>query len=244
MGFTKHHKGGHRRENIVIAARALSDLERFYITIPYGIKQYPADPKTGKRKPSTAEARGQYRVLAVLGKEEAKQLFDEEWLSLRWQVTAGDWIKAYPREQFAPLFRALVELPGTYTSDLWAKAIGTELTYQYRQDKGETKTQRVETMLRQAGVLESVREEKNKHRVRENFEKAMDTLEAHGVCESWEYHGGDYDEVEAATKKRRGWFDVWLSARVIVTTPPEITKALKKTITAGKKHQRKRLSKA
>lgn len=93
MGFKKHHKGGHRPENVAIAARALVDLERFHITIPLGAKQYPEDSKTGKRKEKTVQARARHRVLAVMAKEEIKRLFDTEWLPLRWQVTAGDWIR-------------------------------------------------------------------------------------------------------------------------------------------------------
>jgi len=235
MSFKKHHKGGHRPENVAIAARALVDLERFYITIPYGAKQYPADAN-GKRKRTTVQARARHRVLAVMAKEEAKQLFDTEWLPMRWLVTAGDWIKAYPREQFAPLFRALVELPGTYTPDLWAKAIGTELVWQYRQDEGKVQIQRVETMLRQACVLEDARQDHRKGRVRENFEKAMDTLQRSGVCTAWEYSSPDIDRVEATT---RGWFGLWLQARVIVTPPPEVTKALASVAKTKKQHRRR-----
>ena len=235
MGFKKHHKGGHRPENVAIAARALVDLERFHITIPYGARQYPADAN-GKRKAVTVQARAQHRVLAVMGKEEIKQLFGAEWLPLRWLVTAGEWIKSYPREQFAPLFRALVELPGTYTPDLWAKALGTELVWQYRQDEGKRQTQRVETMLRQACVLEEARAEKNKGRARDNFEKALDALQKHGVCTAWEYNSPDIDRVEAT---QRGWFDLWLQTRVIVTPPPEVTKALEGVAATKKRHRRR-----
>lgn len=235
MGFKKHHKGGHRPENVAIAARALVDLERFHITIPYGARQYPADAN-GKRKAVTVQARAQHRVLAVMGKEEIKQLFGAEWLPLRWLVTAGEWIKSYPREQFAPLFRALVELPGTYTPDLWAKALGTELVWQYRQDEGKRQTQRVETMLKQACVLEEARAEKNKARARDNFEKALDALQKHGVCTAWEYNSPDIDRVEAT---QRGWFDLWLQTRVVVTPPPEVTKALEGVAVTKKRHRRR-----
>ena len=237
MGFKKHHKGGHRPENVAVAARALVDLERFYITIPYGTKQYPADAN-GNRKATTVQARAQHRVLAVMGKEEARQLFDTEWLPMRWLVTAGEWIKAYPREQFAPLFRTLVELPITYKPDQWAKAIGTELVWQYRQDQGKVQTQRVETMLRQAYVLEEAREERNKKRVRDSFEKAMDTLEEKGVCASWSYNGTDIDLVELKSNSK-GWFDLWLQTRIVVTPPPEVTKVLKNITRKKKKYRRK-----
>jgi hypothetical protein len=239
MGFKKHKNGGHRPENVAIAARALIDLERFYITVPHGAMQYPEDV-SGKRKATTVKARSRQRVLAVMEKEEVKQLFNSEWLPLRWQVTAGDWIKNYPRNQFAPLFRALVELPGTYTPDLWAKAIGTELIWQYRQDEGKMQTQRVETMLRQACVLEEARREKNKGRARDNFEKALDKLQERGICTGWEYNSADFDRVNSTPK---GWFDLWLQARVIVRPPPEITKVLK-DIAKTKNRYRRRMKKA
>lgn len=239
MGFKKHHKGGHHAKNVAVAARALVDLERFHITIPSGARQYPEDAK-GKRKATTVEARSRHRVLAVMAKEEVKQLFDAEWLPMRWQVTAGDWIKAYPRNQFAPLFRALVELPGAYTPDLWAKAIGTELVWQYRQDEGKKQTQRVETMLKQACILDEVRQEKNKGRARDNFEKALDALQKYGICTGWEYNSADFDRIE---NTQRGWFDVWLQARVVVTPPLEVTKALTSVAKAKRQHRR-RLKKA
>lgn len=236
MGFKKHHKGGHHPKNVAIAARALVDLERFYITIPYGTKEYPVDPRTGKRKATRVEAQRRDKVLIMTGSEGMKFLFDDEYLPVRWKVTAGDWIKAYPRAQFARLFRALVELPGTYTPDLWAKALGTELVWQYRQDEGKTQTQRVETMLRQACVLDEARREKNKGRARDNFEKAMDALQKRGVCTGWEYNGDDIDRVEATQK---GWFNLWLQTRVTVKPPPEVTKVLQGVAKTKKQHRRR-----
>ena len=224
MGFSKHVRGGHKPENIATAARALVDLERFHITIPYGTRHYPEDPKSGKRKSLPVQARAQHRVLAVMAKEEARELFKGSWLPMRWLITAGEWIKAYPREQFAPLFRALVELPVTYTPDRWAKAIGTELIWQYRQNEGQEKSQRVETMLKQACVLGEAQSDKNKKRVRDYFEKAMDRLQEADVCQSWEYNGSDIDQVESAS---RGWFSLWLETRVVVTPPTEVIQIMK-----------------
>lgn len=224
MGFKKHHKGGHRMQHVLTAGRALVDLERFWVTVPLGAREYPESKKTGKRRAQRVTAQRDYRVMAVMAKEQVKPLFDEM-LPLRWQVTAGDWIKAYPREQFAPLFRALVQIPTRHTPNLWAKAIGTELTWQYRQDGARPQVQRVKTMLRQAGILEQARQDRNKGRVKENFEKALDVLYEYGACSGWDYDDADSERMDEAAMNRV-WFDVWLEAKVTVTPPPAIAKAL------------------
>jgi hypothetical protein len=244
MGYKKATHGGYKPEHVAEAARALKDLKSFRITIPLGERTYPEDPKTGKRKASRLEARRTYEVLMVPATDEVRNLFTSETLPMRWLIRPGEWIKGYPK-QFAPLYRALVELPAKGVN-VWAKAIGTELSWQYRQNGGEAKTLRVRTLLEQTDLLADLLDEsRNRGRARNNLENALDVLQREGVCKSWEYHPEDIDAVER--EGRRGWFDVWLEARITVAPPDQITGALssvKKRALESKKRAQHKISKA
>lgn len=225
MGYTKHHKGGYKQEDLSKAAQALADLDSFHIVIPYGAKLYPHDPRTGKRRKTKLEAVRTYKVLTKAATDELRDLFGNRY-PMRWLLKPGEWIKSYPRH-YAPLYRAIVELPAKPGKPTWAKAIGTELSYQYRQDRDrrQDKKLKVATLLERACLLEEARSAKNKKRVREYFEGALDLLEQIGVCEGWEYAGRDIDPIE---RTKRGWFDLWLEVHVVVTAPAHIVAALPK----------------
>ena len=105
---------------------------------------------------------------------------------------------------------------------MWAKALGTELTYQYRQDRNRSpdKTLTVERLLHRAVLLTEVHDwarHRNASRARKYFEQAMEELQRLGVCAKWQYHAEDFDAIERSGV--RSWFDVWIGARVIVTAP-------------------------
>jgi len=65
-------------------------------------------------------------------------------------------------------------------------------------------------------------------RVRSRFEDALNRLKADGVIKDWKYGNG-----ELHTDNKRGWFEDWLEAKVIIVAPDEITQQYK-TITAKK----------
>jgi hypothetical protein len=213
MGYQKAKNGGFRQEHIAGVAKALIDLERLWIEIPKGSPQFPVDSKTQKRIRTTLEASRSYRVFSVTGKDELRDLFGNRF-PLRWKVRPGDWIQSYPR-QFAPLLTKLVELPTTGSINTWAKVIGTELTYQYRQDRNRSadKTLTVERVLTE--VMEWSKN-RNATRARSYLEKALDQLQSLGVCERWEYNAEDFDALETAGKR---WFELWLSSRILITAP-------------------------
>ena len=225
MGYTKHHKGGYKQEDLSRAAQALADLDSFHIVIPLGAKIYPQDPRTGKRRKTKLAAVRTYKVLTKAATEELRDLFGNSY-PMRWFIKPGEWIKSYPRH-YAPLYRAIVELPAKPGRPTWAKAIGTELSYQYRQDRDrkQDKKLKVLTLLERACLLDEAREAKNKKRIRDYFEGALDLLTDIDVCEKWEYEGSDIDRVD---RVKRGWFNVWLEAHVVVTAPAHIVEALPK----------------
>jgi hypothetical protein len=234
MGYKKAKRGGFKQEHVEGAAKALVDLERLYLVIPKGAKEYPVDPKSRTRKAVMLEHERSYRVLSVVAKDELRDLFGTRY-PMRWQVRPGEWIKGYPR-QFAPLLAAIVELSAQGTVNVWAKALGTELTYQYRQDRNRNaeKVLTVRRLLQRAVLLPEVEEwtkQRNARRAREYFDEAMDTLKNLGVCERWEYNAEDFDTIERAGSKR--WLERWLEARVVITAPKWLLDKLPELPVAG-----------
>jgi len=99
----------------------------------------------------------------------------------------------------------------------WEKNIGRYLSYLWR-TRAHSGTYsaplRVETLLERTGQeLNPTRGT----RIRERFEKALDTLTEHGVINGWQY---DRWKEEAA--ERRDWFQNWLQATVIIEPPDTI----------------------
>lgn len=239
MGYKKHHKGGHKPEHIAEVVRAVHDLDALYINLPLGTQVYQAaKPGSKRRTPTKLEALRRLKVLLIRGNDEVRNLFGDSW-PLRYKLEPGDWIELYPRS-YAPLFKALVELPAKAGASTWAKAIGTELLFQYRQNtKNSSGVERlkVRTLLERAGRLEEATESRNKSRMRTYFEEALDLLKAEEVCAGWEYEPKDSDQLEAVAGAR-GWFAGWLECRVLITTPDNITNELQATSGAAMKAQR------
>jgi len=241
MGYKKHHKGGYRPEHLSEIANAVHALDAFHITLPLGTEVYqPAKAGSRRRAPYKVEAVRTYKVLHISARDEIRNLFGERY-ELRYELKPGDWIKHFPRT-YAPLFKALVELPAKAGANTWAKAIGTELVYQYRQDAkngGEVKVLKVRTLLERAVLLEEATSSRNKGRSRTYFEDALDILKREEVCAGWEYEPDDADNLEAKAGAR-GWVDVWLECRVRVTVPDRVTNGLQATSNAAKRGQQKR----
>jgi len=241
MGYKKHHKGGYRPEHLAEIARAVHDLDAFYITLPLGTQVYqPAKAGSKRRAATKLEAVRTYKVLHISAKDEIRNLFGDRY-ELRYSLKPGEWIALYPRT-YAPLLKAIVELPAKAGINTWAKALGTELLYQYRQNAKNgptTEKLKVCTLLAKAGHLQEATSSRNKSRVRDYFEGALDLLKAEDVCAGWEYEPGDADNLEAKAGTR-GWFDTWLECRVLITTPERITTDLQATSDAAKNAQHKR----
>ena len=227
MGYRKAKNGGFKPEHLDKVARALVNLERFHITVPLGAKTYPLDPRTGKRKKTKLTASRRSRVIAVFAQDELRDLFGNSY-AMRWQVRVGDWIRDYPPRTYAPLYRALVELPVKAGVPLWAKNLGTELCFQYRQDRNRTlrKVLTVETLLTRACLIDQARESKDRHRSRTYFEGALDALMEIGVCTTWQYESNGVDALDDLSASQKGWFEKWLALRVVVGAPPSVVESL------------------
>jgi hypothetical protein len=209
--------------------RALRDLTRFHIQLALGSKVHPRDPKTGERTTKRVIGLDVSEVLRVHRTEKLEILIDGERLPLRWEISAGKWIKKFPR-QFAPLFKSLVTLDGSNENHLLAKALGMELIWQYQQNRAKTKVQSVRETLKLTGVLAEANKARDKLALRRNFEKVMDIVEDLGVCELCDYHTDDLKDVDLLDKDRfnREAYEAWLDARVMAVPSAELVQAMRK----------------
>lgn len=232
MGYKKHHKGGYKPEHLTEVAKAVQDLNAFHITLPLGTQIYqPAAAGSKKRPPVRLEASRTYKVLTISARDEVRNMFGERY-GLRYKLRLDEWIRHYPR-QFAPLFKTLVELPAKAGVSTWAKAIGTEIVFQYKQNSARStgvERLKVKTLLERSLLLEEAATSRYKGRMRDYFEGALSLLSESEppVCGGWEYDPEDSDRLEAVAGTR-GWFDVWLECRVCVTVPQNVKEALQKS---------------
>lgn len=223
MGYKKKKSRVFDPRTLQKVAQGIVDLERMYLTIPLGGAEFPVNPKTGRRKKTYLEAERSDRVLAVMSREEVKDLLGTRY-PLRWKVKLGSWVTAYPR-QFAPILGNLVEL-SVKGADLWAKNIGVELVFHYRERRfsGDLIVLRVRTLMERAGLLselEDMRKSGNARRAREYFEKALDTLAEREVLKHWNYHSHDEETLGNFKLGQNTGLENWLGMRVVIA-PPEL----------------------
>jgi hypothetical protein len=218
MGYQQHKKGGWKPEHIQAAVKALRTLDDMWVTIPSGTKVYPVNPLTKKRKQTVLTAHRRHRVMVTVAFDELRDLFGESF-PLRWQLKPGTWINDYPRE-ISVLLKALVSMPAQGATQVWAKAIGMELSFVYSsRTRGAIRVQ-VRHLLERSGLMGEVEAwvaQRNSARARQYFEAALELLESLHVCRGWQYDAADFARIEAATRLKR--FDVWLESHVSLVEP-------------------------
>lgn len=135
-----------------------------------------------------------------------------------WTIVLGDWAKYFPRS-FAPIFRGLVELLANSATNLWAKQIGTELSYWLRETANDTTTTRfipVQTLLLRASLMQDVldlRDHRNQNRAIERFEATLELLGTLGLHERWSYEARSSAVMDAVVGKPE-FFETWLGSLV------------------------------
>jgi hypothetical protein len=219
MGFEQHHKGGFRPEQVEAASRALETINNLWVVVPLGSRIYPVDPVSRKRKRRELMAENRFRVMVTLQKTELKDLFGTRY-PLRWQVRPGPWIRDYPR-RVAPMLKSLVELGAQQTAHVWAKALGTELTYLWRPDAPARRTVHIKTWLVTAGVFPEVEravQKRNGARAREYFETTLDLMAKLGLYQEWFYDSEALTAMDKASRTER--FDMWLNSSVVLVSRP------------------------
>ena len=111
-----------------------------------------------------------------------------------------------------------------WNPNLWAKQIGTELSYWLRETAGDQTTVRyipVGTLLTRASVMQEVldlREHKNQNRAVERFEATLEMLGTLGLHENWAYEARSAAAMDFAQGKPE-FFETWLSSLVELHVP-------------------------
>lgn len=128
--------------------------------------------------------------------------------------------------EFAPIFRSLVELPANVATNVYAKQLGTELAYLYREQALDEPARviSVAELLGRASLTREALAMRKRRRVSEfvaRFEETMDALKSYGVHEGWCYAPDSEAELRAA-EGQRTYFDTWLAATLLVTPPREV----------------------
>ncbi|GEM49354.1 hypothetical protein [Deinococcus cellulosilyticus] len=229
MGFKPHPRGGFRPQQLQEIAQALGHLERLWMTITPEARTLEADTGQHKRVYRSLKDQKTMRVLAVMEKDQPREL-EGEVFYLRWHLALGEWARLFEKS-YARIFRSLLELPSRPASALWAKQIGTELAYLYREDRQpepdrpdlrrKQKTLTIQRLLERSCLLhetELLHGQGHHSRAVKRFEQALDLLAYHGVHQGWHYHPEDAARIDDQTGKP-GAYRVWLNSRVLVEAP-------------------------
>jgi hypothetical protein len=203
MGYTKAKNGGYRPEHVHLVGEALASLEALWVVVPKGTRVSNFDPTTGKRKTTVLTATRSHRVLTVSTKDGVRT-FEGAEFPMRWFVRAGDWIKNFPRES-ATLLKALVEIAATGSTNVWAKAIGMEVSYLYARHQRGEQSLTVGALLERAGLMpeiEAWRASGNSGRARRYFDEALDLLESLRAIREWRY---DPEDIAARSQRLLRW---------------------------------------
>jgi hypothetical protein len=208
LGLKPHPNGSVRPKDLLRCTQSLFHLERLWLTLP----DAGPDDDEGSRK----------RVLAVMARGRSRKI-DGQAVPSSWTLVLGEWANYFPRS-FAPIFRGLVELPANSATNLWAKQIGTELSYWLRETAGDLTTVRyipVGTLLTRASLMHEVlelREHKNQNRAIERFEATLEMLGTLGLHENWAYEARSAAAMDF-TQGKPDFFETWLSSLVELHVP-------------------------
>ena len=124
-----------------------------------------------------------------------------------------------------------MELPANSATNLWAKQIGTELSYWLRETVDDQATVRyisVGTLLTRASVMQEVldlREHKNQNRAVERFEATLELLGTLGLHEQWAYEQRSAAAMDLAQGKLE-FFEIWLASLVELHVPAPFLKSI------------------
>ncbi|CAM3460710.1 Type I-U CRISPR-associated protein Csx17 [Deinococcus saxicola] len=205
LGLKLHPNGSVRPKDVLRCTHSLFHLERLWLTLP-------GEGEGGPRK----------RVLAVMERGRARKI-DGEDVPSSWTIVLGDWARYFPRS-YAPIFRGLVELSANSATHLWAKQIGTELSYWIRETAGNPEPLRritVQTLLTRASLLPDVLEmrvQRNQMRAVERFEATLELLGGLGLHEQWGYEAASAAALDR-TQGSPAFFETWLSSLVELRVP-------------------------
>ena len=228
LGYKKHHKGGMKPEHLREVQQALSHFERLRLHMDpstAGTLERDTGQAKGKRKRLPLQKAREERVIAVMAREVERDLYGQTY-HMVWEIALGDWARLFPRS-YAPMVRALVELPAKGAKAKWAKRIGTELMLHYREDAKNgrgMKRMKWSTLLDRAQLtkeVEELRASRNTARVKTYAVAALDLLQEIGVLERWQEAESHLARTNDGNGKP-GNFDRWLESVVEIHAPADV----------------------
>lgn len=228
LGLKPHPNGSVRPKDLLRCTQSLFHLERLWLTLP--------DAAIGDDEGS------RQRVLAVMARGRSRKIEGQS-VPSSWTLVLGNWAHYFPRS-FAPIFRGLVELPANSAKNLWAKQMGTELSYWIRETASDLSATRfipVQTLLLRASLMQDVldlKAHKNQNRAVERFEEAMELLGQLGLFECWSYE----DRSAAALDLLQGkpeFFDTWLVSELKLQVPEPFLRSIAELAADEKSASRK-----
>lgn len=231
LGYKKHHKGGMKPEHLLEVHNALLHLEcmRIYISPEAkGTLEQDTGQAKGRRKAKQLLRVREEKVISVMAREGERNLFGQD-CHMVWELALGDWARFFDRS-YAPMFKALVELPSRSGVHKWAKRIGTELVVAYRQDVRGEKVKRLKwsTLLDRAGLMKDVEElraARHYPRITKYAEGALDALREVGVLKQWNMAAQHEERLNEGLGKP-GNFSAWLESIVEIHAPDEVLEIL------------------
>lgn len=241
LGYKPHKNGGMKQEHIIQVNEALRHLERMVITISPEFEhalQAIGDGKNTSRKSVRLSRIREEKLISVMARDLKRGASAQSYHAI-WEVALGGWSRLISRS-YAPMFKALVELPARAGVGRWSKRIGTELVFLYRQDaKSRSRVKRIKclSLLSRAGLMSEIEEMRLRNhgpRARRYTEEALDKLVGIGVIKHWQMAPESEARIEAGSGTP-GNFDTWLHAILEIAVPDEINNLLETVVLKSKK---------
>lgn len=206
-GIQKHHKGGYRREHKEEARRDILALNSIWVRSRDTVYERPGKPKV---------IGVQSRLLEVAIESQADVFGVEEPYAFR--IAPGEWAKGYlgrhnrwvalllrPVMQYDPYRQRLPMRLGLYLFSQWR----IRASYDNYEQTWAART------LIDGAQIPLPTESKNYSRFRDQFEAALDRLQADGALVDWDYQ-------RDSDLPARGWWDQWLGWHVRITPPAAV----------------------
>lgn len=226
-GTPKHHKGGWRLDDKMAMSSRMLALGSIWVE-GRGIDVTERDERGRKRRVKRTPE-GRYIVVSTRLKRPTltgETLYDE------FYFRPGDWAHAMLADEtgsheYARMAQAVLR----YRSGAgrYPLRLGLYLVWQFRV-RAHARTYRqpfvVDRLVGEAALAPSPSDIKNPGRYRGTVERALADLKADGIIGAWGYVGdGDELAPDPPGLPKRGWFEQWRQARLVILPPDDLVQA-------------------
>ncbi|ARD46919.1 helix-turn-helix domain-containing protein [Sporosarcina sp. P33] len=202
-------RGGYEREQRIRLLKALSVIQYVWIEMD-SVRIYEQGKPVSKRMEG--------RVFEFFHEDGSPYLFTAETIPDTIYMAIGDVFDHFLQgsaRQVKLLPNQAIEF--NPHQQKWEKKLIRYISWRWRtqaRNAGYLQPHKVSTLLEKIGVQA---DSQTPSRIRDRFEKALDSLEDEGIITFWQYN--QWNE-ESMTKK--GWLRIWLETTIIIAPPDEI----------------------